>query len=316
MNEVTKYVEHWTNANHTPSSGNSLANIAKDSVLGFKFTLSQDCYINIYAVMAMYDSKKPADLLEFRLDGEVKDDVDKNLVLTHAEGDSDGARYFNWQNWSMGNYFLKAGNHSFTLTVVDFKLPNLDSFRLVATGMEGQDAININQNGTYKLSATDPILDHSGWVKDSEDFDYEETWTNTGATYLEELTGKSIGHLGNGAQISVPVSSKGRAHVEFRMIVAHVENNKASDYLKVSLDNTNFNKEDFNQDTDLTLGESSASHYWNWKCFRCGELDMTKGSHILNISIKKSLNIYGFEVVVTNYENNEYGVITLKGNEK
>ena len=314
VNEVTKYVETWTNANYIPSSGRSLANIAAGSVLGFKFTVSADCYINIYAVMAMYDTQKPAELLTFRLDGEVKDDVDKNLVLTHANGNDNGAKYFNWQNWSMGNYPVTAGEHSFTITVDSFKLPNLDKFIIVATEMEGGDAINITQNGLYKLAATDPILDRSGWVKDSPNYDFEETWTNTGATYLNETTGKSIGHIDNGTQIVVPIHSNGRVHLEFKLVIANVNENKASEFLKVTLDSTNFNNIDFGQDDTLTLGSSSISQYWNWKGWVAGSLDMTKGSHILTILVKKSLNIQGIEVTATNYQDDEYGVFSIKNN--
>ena len=314
VNQVTKFVETWTNSRTIPSSGRSLANIAKGSVLGFKFTVSKDCYININAVMAMYDTKKPAELLEFRLDGVVRDEVDKNLVLTHLDASDAGAMYFNWQNWSMGNYFVEAGQHSFTITVVDFKLPNLDCFKIVATGMEDGDAININQNGTIKLAATDPILDRSGWIKDSDNYDFEETWENSGATYVSETTGRSIGHLQDGSQIVVPIGSKGRAHVLINLVVAHIDAKKVTEYLRVTLDSTNFNKEDFNQDTDLTLGESSASHYWKWKCWRAGELDMTKGSHILTIGVKKGLNIHSIEVVVSNYQDGENGVFTINNN--
>lgn len=314
VNEVTKYVESWTNSNYTPSSGKSLANIAAGSVLGFKFNVSKDCYINISAVMAMYDTLKPAELLSFRLDGEVKTDVDKNLVLTHADGDDNGSKYFNWQNWSMGNYFVAAGQHSFTITVDSFKLPNLDRFIITATEMEDGDAITIKQNGTYKLEAADPILDRSAWLKDNPNYDFEENWSNDGATYLSATSGKSIGHLASGSVITVPISSKGRVHLDINLVVAHVDENKVTNYLSVKLDSTNFNDLDFSQDTTLTLGSSSVSTFWNWKCWKAGSLDMTKGSHILTITVKTSLNIQGIEVTATNYQDGEYGVFSVKNN--
>jgi hypothetical protein len=57
------------------------------------------------------------------------------------------------------------------------------------------------------------------------------------------------------------------------------------------------------------------STYWNWKKWHAGTIDLTKGSHILNISVALSLNIYKIEVTVTNFENGEYGTATIKGNE-
>ncbi len=315
VNEVTKYVESWTNTRVNPSSGRSICNIAVGSVLGFKFSVEKDCYINISARMAMYDGKKPSDLLEFRLDGEVKDDVDKALVLTHLDGSDVGAMYFNWQDWSMGTYALTAGEHIFTVTVTDFKLPNLDSFRLVATDMEGGDTININDNGKQTLLATDEQIDRSTWVKDSPNSDFVENWTNSGETYVKETSGQSIGHLADGSKIIVPIGLKGRAKVNIKPIVASSESKLVNDCLKVQIDNTTLNKEDFGLDTTLKLGsQDGVSDYWNWKSWDAGTIDLTKGSHILTITVKKSINIYGFEVTTSDYQANESGAVTIKGN--
>ena len=314
VNPVTKFVESWTNSRVTPSSGRSLANIAVGSVLGFKFTLTKACTLTISANMAMYDTRKPCELLEFRLDDEIRDDVDRNLVLTHLDGDDSGAKYFNWQNWSMGTYDLEAGNHSFTLTVKDFKLPNLDSFKLVATNMEGGDHVNITSNGTQTLQATDGSLDKSNWVKDSEQFDFVENWNNNGATYLSATSGQSIGHLANGSKISFSLGLKGRGRVTIKPIIAHVQASKASGYLNAYVDSTKLTKDDFGMDDDLTLGSSGVSTYWNWKGWTAGTIDLAKGSHIVLIEVVKSCNIYGFEITTSNYQDGEYGVTTIKGN--
>ena len=314
VNPVTKFVETWTNSRCSPSSGKSLANIAVGSVLGFKFTVSKACSITISANMAMYDTMRPSELLEFRLDGEVKDDVDKTLVLTHLDAEDNGAKYFNWQNWSMGTYDVEAGNHSFTLTVVSFKLPNLDSFKIVAKNMEGGDLINVDGNGTQTLLATDSSIDRTNWIKDSENFDFVENWTTDGATYLTQTSGQSIGHLSSGSQISLSLGLKGRARINFKPIIAHTESGKAYTYLEVTIDGTKLNQKDFGQDVDLTLGSSSVSNYWNWKGWNAGTIDLTKGSHVLVIKILKGCNLYGFEVTASNFANNEYGVATIKGN--
>lgn len=315
VNEVTKYVESWTNTRVNPSSGRSICNIAVGSVLGFKFSVAKDCNINISARMAMYDNKKPSELLEFRLDGEVKDDVDKALVLTHLDGSDTGAMYFNWQDWSMGTYPITAGEHIFTITVTDFKLPNLDSFKLVATDMEDGDTVNISSDGTQMLLATDQSLDRTTWIKDSESFEFVENWTNSGPTYLQETSGQSIGHLAGGTKIIFPIGLKGRAKVSIKPIVSLANNELVNDCLKVQIDNTILNAEDFGLDATLKLGADEAvSHYWNWKSWNAGTIDLTKGSHILTITVKKSLNIYGIEFVTTDYQDNENGVITIKGN--
>ena len=315
VNEVTKYVESWNNSRVNPSSGKSICNIAVGSVLGFKFSVEKDCLINISARMAMYDGKKPSELLEFRLDGEVKDDVDKALVLTHLDGADDGAKYFNWQDWSMGTYPITAGEHIFTITVTDFKLPNLDSFKLVATNMEDGDTVNISDNGTTTILASDESLDRTSWIKDDAQYDFIENWTNSGATYIKETSGKSIGHLADGSKINISIGLKGRAKVAIKPIIAHTKELKATDYLKVQVDSTTLNNEDFGLDTSLKLGsQDGVSTYWNWKSWNAGTIDLTKGSHILTITVKKSLNIYGFEFVTTDYQDNEYGVVSIKDN--
>lgn len=314
VNEVTKFVESWENHRCSPSSGQSLANVAVGSVLGFKFTLAKPATITISANMAMYDTKKPADLLEFALDGEVRDDVDKNLILTHLDAEDNGARYFNWQTWSMGTYELGAGNHSFTLKVVEFKLPNLDSFTITAHGMEGGDLINITGNGSQTLEATNPNLDRTNWIKDSANYDFVENWSNGGATYLGATSGTSIGHLAAGSHISFSLGLSGRARVTLKPIIAHVEAAVASSYLEVSIDGTKMNVEDFGQDRTTTLGSSGVSTYWNWKGWNSGTMDLTKGSHVVLIKVLKSCNIYGFEAVASNYAAGEYGAVTIKGN--
>ena len=247
-------------------------------------------------------------------DGEVKDDVDKALVLTHLDDGDAGAMYFNWQDWSMGTYPVTAGEHIFTVTVTDFKLPNLDSFQIVATDMEGGDTININENGTQTLLATDELIDRTTWVKDSPNYDYVENWNNSGETYLKETSGQSIGHLADGSKIIIPIGLKGRAKVNIKPIVASSESKLVNDCLKVQIDNTTLNKEDFDLDTTLKLGsQNNVSEYWNWKSWNAGTIDLTKGSHILMITIKKSINIYGFEVTTKNYQANENGAVTIKG---
>lgn len=222
--------------------------------------------------------------------------------------------YFNWQDWSMGTYPVTAGEHIFTVTVTDFKLPNLDSFQIVATDMEGGDTININENGTQTLLATDELIDRTTWVKDSPNYDYVENWNNSGETYLKETSGQSIGHLADGSKIIIPIGLKGRAKVNIKPIVASSESKLVNDCLKVQIDNTTLNKEDFDLDTTLKLGsQNNVSEYWNWKSWNAGTIDLTKGSHILMITIKKSINIYGFEVTTKNYQANENGAVTIKG---
>ena len=311
VNEVTKYVETWTNSRFNPSSGKSLANIAVGSVLGFKFTVAKDCNINVNAMMAMYDTKKPSDLLTFKLDDEEKDDVDKSLVLTHLkDADDSGAKYFNWQNWSMGTYPVTAGVHTFTITVKDFKLPNLDYFKIIATDMEGGDAVNITGNGTFTLASTDPTIDRTNWVSDGAGRGFEEDWHTDGSTDVEETSGRSIGHLGNLCQIVFPISLSGRAKVQVNILAATPDNLNASQSLSVKIDATKLE----NPDTDLVFTSSSVSQYWNWKRFNAGTLDISKGGHIVTIAVNKAVNLLKYEFVVTNYEDGAYGAITLNQN--
>lgn len=306
---TTKFVEDWTNSRVTPSSGKSLANVAVGSVLGFKFTVAKPCKINVNASMAMYDGKKPSDLLTFRLDGEVKDDVDKTLILTHLDAQDAGGKYFNWQNWSMGTYDIEAGNHVFTITVDSFKLPNLDYFKIIATDMEGGDAVNINNNGSFYLNAADEVIDRDEWVTDGSTWSVVENWSNPQATDVTELSGQSIGHLGSGCQIVFPVSLAGRAHVDVYIYAATPNNFKGVDSLAAK-----FGENVIEGAVDVTFSSGRGSTYWNWTKFKAGSIDLAKGSHIVTITVKKPLNILKFEFAASNYEAGSYGAATVTGN--
>lgn len=308
-NPTTKFVENWTNTRCTPSSGKSLANVKVGSVLGFKFTVAKPCKINVNASMAMYDTMKPSDLLTFRLDGEVKDDVDKSLVLTHLDAQDAGGKYFNWQNWSMGTYAVDAGNHVFTITVDTFKLPNLDYFKIIATEMEGGDLVNINNNGSFFLNATNEAIDRTGWITDGSSNDVIENWNNSQATDVSELSGQSIGHLGNGCQIVFPVALAGRAHVDVYIYAATPNNYKAKDSLGVK-----FGATEPSGAVDVTLASGRGSTYWNWTKFKAGSIDLAKGSYVVTVNVKKAVNLLKYEFVASNYESGAYGAATVDGN--
>lgn len=310
-NQTTKFVEDWTNTRCNPPSGKSLANVAVGSVLGFKFDVAKTCKINISASMAMYDTLKPSDLISFRLDGELKDDVDTALVLTHLNADDAGAKYFNWQNWSMGTYTVEPGNHIFTITVDNTKLPNLDYFKIVATEMENADHVNINNNGTFSIQAADESIDRSGLKDDGSGKSVVENWSTSGATAVSETSGQSIGHLSSagGSVITFSLGLSGRANVAMKIYAAHPNNLHCDNIFK-----TNIDGHKLKSTGDVTLSTSSSSTYWNWTTYEYQAIELTKGSHIVTIELSSSPNLLKYEFVASNYQSGEYGVVTIKNN--
>lgn len=55
-------------------------------------------------------------------------------------------------------------------------------------------------------------------------------------------------------------------------------------------------------DTSVILKESSASQYWNWTKYNAGNIDLSKGTHIVTLKLLNgSSNIDSFRFVGSNF---------------
>ena len=299
-------IESSDETTYGTSGGKSIGFIGKGSIIKATIYNEKDLKLTPYLRMASADST-------FGVDSNITFTIDSTRVDSNGYstfGSTADNTYYNWKDVELDSLLLAAGEHTLTFTVTGSAI-NFDAVKLAVSDYDNTSKYNvISQDGTTVTEAEDAILfSGSTFIVRSDAVSVKPTASDcieaSDETTYGTSGGKSVGFIGAGTVISVPLYLKADAVItpEVRMASADSTFNVDGN-ITFKLDSTTITSNGYN-----TFGSTADNTYYNWKDVALTTTVLTSGFHTLTFTVTGSaINLDAFKFVTTYYDDvDSYG---------